>query len=282
MSPTDGATCSTTYRFRVRAYGDGETYAAVWGPESAEAPVAAPSCPPVFVNAPYAFEVAEDAAVDDAVGTVSATDPDGDTVTYSITDGHGDGHFTLDGRSGAITVAAELDYETTASYTLTVTADDLKGGTATATVTITVTDVIGEGEPELLGGMLTVGSFNMGHSFGFGYTSGLTWNDVTSEGTLGTLDVTSFEYDGQTYTVQLAAYFKQLGTRDPCRSTVRRALVDASIESPRRRRPRRPARALGRRTTYPHHQLVPVLPWCRRHTPTQRVVRLVHRRVPRV
>ena len=153
--------------------------------------------------------------MDDAVGTVSATDPDGDTVTYSITDGNGDGHFALDGSTGAITVAAELDYETTASYTLTVTADDLKGGTATATVTITVTDVIGEGEPELLGGMMTVGSFNMAYADAFGYTSGLTWGGIASEGTLGMLDADSFEYGGQTYTVQLAAYFEAVGTRDP-------------------------------------------------------------------
>ena len=213
-TPEEAPACGDTYRFRVRAFGDGETYAEVWGAESAASSLA-PNCPPAFTNTPYAFAVSEDAAGDDAVGTVSATDPDGDTVTYSITDGNGDSHFTLDGSAGAITVAAELDYETTASYTLTVTADDLKGGTATATVTITVTDVIGEGEPELLGGMVTAGSFNMAHADAFGYTSGLTWSDIASEGTLGTLDDTSFEYGGQTYTVQLAAYFEAVGTRDP-------------------------------------------------------------------
>ena len=36
---------------------------------------------------------------------------------------------------------AALDFETTTSYEVTVTADDGNGGTATVTVTITVTDV---------------------------------------------------------------------------------------------------------------------------------------------
>ena len=40
-----------------------------------------------------------------------------------------------------LTVAGALDYETTASYALTLTASDAHGGTATATVAISVTDV---------------------------------------------------------------------------------------------------------------------------------------------
>ena len=79
------------------------------------------------------------------VGTVSATDPDeGDTVSYAITSGDADSRFTIDEETGAITVAASLDHETTDEYTLTVEADDDdNGGTATVTVTVTVTDVAG-------------------------------------------------------------------------------------------------------------------------------------------
>ena len=87
-TPTAAPACGDVYRFRVRAFGDGETVAAVWGTESA-ATAFAPNCPPVFTSAPYAFSVAEDAAQDAAVGTVTATDPDaGDTVTYALTAGN--------------------------------------------------------------------------------------------------------------------------------------------------------------------------------------------------
>ena len=97
--------------------------------------------PPDFGAASYAFSVAEDAAVDAAVGTVAATDPEGDTVTYAITAGNDAGAFALDASSGALTLAAALDYETTASYSLTVSASDAQSTTATVTVTVTVTNV---------------------------------------------------------------------------------------------------------------------------------------------
>ena len=49
---------------------------------------------PSFDEASYTFEVAEDSAVGNTVGAVSATDPDeDDTVSYSITAGNADGKF---------------------------------------------------------------------------------------------------------------------------------------------------------------------------------------------
>ena len=97
--------------------------------------------PPEFGSASYAFSIAEDAAVGDAVGSVSATDGDSDSLTYTITAGNEDGKFAINGSTGAVTVAGDLDQETTASYILTVKADDGNGGTTMATVDITVTDV---------------------------------------------------------------------------------------------------------------------------------------------
>ena len=97
---------------------------------------------PVFDEPSYAFEVAEDAAVGNTVGAVSATDPDdGGTLSYAITAGNADGKFAIDVGTGAITVAGVLDRETTAEYTLTVEADDGSGGVAAVTVTVTVTDI---------------------------------------------------------------------------------------------------------------------------------------------
>ena len=138
-----GLTCGVSYQFQVSAYGDGTAHAAAWGDASTELTHSTAACnvAPVFGKATYGLSIAEDAAVGDAVGSVSATDADADTLTYSITAGNGDGKFAINGGSGAVTVAAGLDYETTASYSLTVQADDGNGGTATATVNITVSDV---------------------------------------------------------------------------------------------------------------------------------------------
>ena len=96
---------------------------------------------PAFGSATFGFSIAEDAATGAAVGSVSATDADSDGITYTIESGNGDAKFAIDGNSGAITTAGALDHETTASYTLTVQADDGEGGTDTATVNVTVTDV---------------------------------------------------------------------------------------------------------------------------------------------
>ena len=96
---------------------------------------------PEFGSDTYGFPVGEDANVGDSVGTVTATDVDEDTLAYSITAGNDGDSFAIDDGTGAITVEADLDYEDTPSYTLTVQVADGNEGTATATVNITVTDV---------------------------------------------------------------------------------------------------------------------------------------------
>ena len=125
-----------TYCIRVEAMEDGQTgYYVRFGLEDA------PNSDPAFGSATYFFSVADDAAAGDAVGGMSATDADSDSVSYIITAGNGDAKFAIDDSNGAITMAGALDFETTPSYTLTVQADDGNGGTATATVNVTVTDV---------------------------------------------------------------------------------------------------------------------------------------------
>ncbi len=144
FSPAGGPDCGSTYEFRVRSYGDGTTYAADWSRPSDTASVETGACnrSPEFGAASYSFSIAEDAATGSSVGSVIATDPDeGDTVSYSITAGDEDGHFAIDGGTGAITVAGALDYETASLYTLTVQAGDGNDGSATAAVIITVTEV---------------------------------------------------------------------------------------------------------------------------------------------
>lgn len=85
--------------------------------------------------------VAEDATIGTSVVNVSASDADtGDTLSYAITGGNTGGAFAID-NTGAITTATALDFETTPSYSLTVTVTDTGSLSDTATVSITVTDV---------------------------------------------------------------------------------------------------------------------------------------------
>ncbi|WP_346190067.1 cadherin domain-containing protein [Rubritalea halochordaticola] len=86
--------------------------------------------------------VAEDVAVGTSVALVTSSDPDaGDSVSYAITAGNTAGAFAINSSTGEVTTATALDYETVASYSLTVTATDGGGLSDTASVSITVTDV---------------------------------------------------------------------------------------------------------------------------------------------
>ncbi len=101
--------------------------------------------PPAFGSQFYAFDLAEDtdgSANRISLGTVSATDPDGGSVTYSIEGGNAAGLFEIDAASGELfyTGGGE-DYETgSTSFELTVRANDGDQTTDTA-VTVNVTDV---------------------------------------------------------------------------------------------------------------------------------------------
>ena len=98
---------------------------------------------PVFAAATDTREVAENAAAGENIGApVTATDADaGDTLAYTL-GGADMASFDIDGTTGQLMTKDPLDFETTPSYTVTITASD--GNTtddATIMVTITVTDV---------------------------------------------------------------------------------------------------------------------------------------------
>ena len=140
--PLADLTCGTAYEVQVRAFGSVGSAATTWSAPSATLAATTSTCPPpAFGAESYSFSVAENSATGTAVGTVTATTTGAGPVTYALTAGNAAGAFALDAGTGAITVAGALDYETTPSYALTVTADDGQGGTSTAAVTITVTNV---------------------------------------------------------------------------------------------------------------------------------------------
>ena len=101
--------------------------------------------PPAFGSQFYGFDLPENtdgSANRISLGTVSAVDPEGGSVTYSIEGGNAAGLFEIDAASGELfyTGAGE-DYETgSTSFELTVRASDGDQTTDT-TVTVSVTDV---------------------------------------------------------------------------------------------------------------------------------------------
>ena len=94
--------------------------------------------PPQFATENATRSVNEDAAIGANVGAaITATDADGDALTYALT---GSDAFAINSGTGQITVKAALDYEITASHSLTVSVSDGKNaaGDADATVDDTI------------------------------------------------------------------------------------------------------------------------------------------------
>ncbi|XP_019645842.1 PREDICTED: protocadherin Fat 4-like [Branchiostoma belcheri] len=101
---------------------------------------------PAFTQTSYSASVNENVAVGTSVAAVTATDSDAGNdgvIVYTMPTYT---NFRLDEDSGEITLKAELDYETTQTYQLVVTATDQSAAladrrSASVTVQITVNDV---------------------------------------------------------------------------------------------------------------------------------------------
>ena len=91
------------------------------------------------------YFLAEDEGNGTLVGTVDATDPEGDTITYSIASGDTYGIFTIDPNTGVITVAdnTNLDYETEDLHVLQIEMQDdgVPVATSSAQIAVVVEDV---------------------------------------------------------------------------------------------------------------------------------------------
>ena len=102
---------------------------------------------PTFSNAPYNASVNENVN-SGSVFTVSATDEDGDTVTFSLY-GVGSELFSIHANTGVVSLVDALDYETVSGYTLTVRGSDSNGGVA---ITSLYVDVVNQNDdPVFLG-----------------------------------------------------------------------------------------------------------------------------------
>ena len=112
-------------------------------PPSRPAPAPAPANnPPTFPMDPVIYTIAENSPPGTNVGEpVTATDPDGDTLTYTL-GGADVADFRIDSTSGQITVGPDtsLDFETKSMYALAVMASDGNVSVATSVI-INLTDV---------------------------------------------------------------------------------------------------------------------------------------------
>ena len=100
-----------------------------------------PNQPPAFTETNPQRSIAENAPAGTPVGApLTATDPDGDPIIYSMSESD---EFDIDSTTGQLKVAdgAALNYEGTTDYRVTVGANDGRNVITQVEVTITVTDV---------------------------------------------------------------------------------------------------------------------------------------------
>ena len=131
------------------------------------------------------------------IGEVQASDPNGDTLTFSITDSE---LFTISD-TGILTLAEgkTLDFETEASYTITVSVSDGKES-VDATITVSVQDVA-EADPKDKAAFVTTWkteadgeeiSFYISDNYAYNFQ--VNWGD----GTVDTIDTTdNYPVDGE-------------------------------------------------------------------------------------
>ncbi len=153
--------CAQSYNISVQGHGDNVHYAPVWSPSTSSI-VKTGDCPtrpptpipptatptptptnrsPVFSSSSTTRSVPENTASGANIGSpVTATDPDGDALTYSI-GGTDSSSFSIASSSGQLRTKAALDYETKSSYSVTVTAEDTSNASDSITVTIGVTNL---------------------------------------------------------------------------------------------------------------------------------------------
>ncbi|XP_063855910.1 uncharacterized protein LOC135097790 [Scylla paramamosain] len=96
---------------------------------------------PLEFSAPrYCAALPEDSPLAAVVGTLTATHTHGAEIKYSITGGNVGGLFTIDQRSGTVTLAVALDHELSHQHQLEVTAE-AGGAAARAQLVVQIGDV---------------------------------------------------------------------------------------------------------------------------------------------
>ena len=122
-----------------------------------------------------------------AIGTVTATDADGDSITFQVS-----GSELAITSAGVLTFASAPDYETKTSYNITINVDDSSiGATPDATVNylLTVIDVAVETTPAATVSITEVASWSSSTT-----SVAADWFEITNYGTTA-LDITGWKVD---------------------------------------------------------------------------------------
>jgi subtilisin family serine protease len=135
VSNTLSYATTQTYALTVKVTDNGGLFASATVTINVNNPAAANNPPNISAQT---FSVSESSSNGTAVGTIAASDPDGDSLSYSITAGNTGGAFALNTTTGALTVSNPLSNATKPSYALTVKVTDNGGLSASATVTVNV------------------------------------------------------------------------------------------------------------------------------------------------
>ena len=146
-----GLSASKSYQFQVLA--NNEEGPSQWSSSGSGRPDPDPANNlPVYTGGVRNYNVEENSAAGVNIGTpVEATDPDRDSLTYSL-EGADSASFEIVSVSGQIQTKAGVDYNyeaTKNSYSVTVRAADDRGGSDTVAVTIAVTDSGVDEPPEV-------------------------------------------------------------------------------------------------------------------------------------
>ncbi|XP_078578476.1 cadherin-related family member 1-like isoform X1 [Branchiostoma floridae x Branchiostoma japonicum] len=96
--------------------------------------------PPTFTQDMDYEQIPEDTPVGSTVYTLSATDADGDTLTYGVSGQVSNNLFTVDPSLGHVTLKTTLDREQTDEYQITVTVSDGTNPQVVQNPTIFITD----------------------------------------------------------------------------------------------------------------------------------------------
>ena len=111
------------------------------GPVIARASIIPYNRPPTFTGTPYSFTPLESTALGTVVARVSATDPEGQQITYSFVSGNNNDRFAIGPSTGLVTLQKHFDHETAENHTLLVRAEDPEGNAPEIPVDFTVTNV---------------------------------------------------------------------------------------------------------------------------------------------
>ena len=156
---------------------------------------------PVYADDSVIRSVAENAATGTDIGSaVTATDPDGDDLTYTLS-GEDASSFSIDEDSGQLKTQASLDFEDTSSYSVTVTAEDPDNLSDSINVTINITDVEENRAPTFTEDTSTTREIPENTGSGVDIGSPVSAEDLDNDEltyTLGGIDAASFDINSAT------------------------------------------------------------------------------------